>query len=294
MEIIGKVLGMNTSDGMINIAVGDKDKQIFNIKCLYEESDVFKIGRIYKFIVNEVIGERIHYQLVKSYDVEELEYSETDLILRGFLNSSPISLEESKEKVYEYINSIKNEVILGITKELVKKYEDKFFIYPAASKMHHSYVGGLAHHSIGMLKMADAFILNYPYLNKDYLYAGIILHDIGKIVELTGPQNTEYSLNGQLLGHLVIGAMEIASVAKELGFENCKETLILEHMLVSHHGQPLFGAAKKPATPEALVLWYIDTIDSKFRVLGDELAKTEVGSYTDHIGVLDKAKIYKV
>ena len=91
MEIIGKVLGMNTSDGMINIAVGDKDKQIFNIKCLYEESDVFKIGRIYKFIVNEVIGERIHYQLVKSYDVEELEYSETDLILRGFLNSSPIS-----------------------------------------------------------------------------------------------------------------------------------------------------------------------------------------------------------
>lgn len=294
MEIIGKVLGMNTSDSMINIAVGDNEKQIFNIKCSYEQSEMFKIGRIYKFSVDQFFGERISYQLKEAYDVENLNYVETDKILRGFLNSAPISLEQLKESVFEYINSIQNEVIHSITKELVNKYEEKFFIYPAASRMHHSYVGGLAYHSIGMLKMADAFIENYDYLNKDYLYAGIILHDIGKIIELTGPQNTEYSLNGQLLGHLVIGAMEIAQMAEKLGFKDFKEVLVLEHMLVSHHGQPLFGAAKKPATPEALVLWYIDTIDSKFRVLGEELAKTESGSYTDHIGVLDKAKIYKV
>lgn len=294
MEIIGKVLGMNTSDGMINIAVGDENKQIFNIKCSYEESGLFKIGKIYKFIVEQVIAERVSYQMIQAYDVDKLECDETDKILRSFLNSAPISLEESKDKVYEYINSIDNDIIKNITNSLVKQYEKEFFIYPAASKMHHSYVGGLAYHSIGMLKMADAFIENYPYLNKNYLYAGIILHDIGKIVELTGPQNTEYTLNGQLLGHLVIGAMEVDRVANELGYLGTKEVLVLEHMLVSHHGQPLFGAAKKPATPEALVLWYIDTIDSKFRVLGEELAKTEVDSYTDHIGVLDKAKIYKV
>ena len=294
MEIIGKVLGMNTSDGMINIAVGDSMKQIYNVKCSYDESNIFKIGRIYKLEVTQVLGERVSYQLVKAYDVEELNYNETDQILRSFLKVSPLSLDESKKQVYEYINSIDNNIIHQITKELVEEYHDKFFIYPAASKMHHSYVGGLAYHSIGMLKMADSFIMNYPYLNKDYLYAGIILHDIGKILELTGPQNTEYTLNGQLLGHLVIGAMEIARVANKLGFAGTKEVLLLEHMLVSHHGQPLFGAAKKPATPEALVLWYIDTIDSKFRVLGEELEKTEVDTFTEHIGVLDKTKIYKV
>ena len=294
MEIIGKVLGMNSSDGMINVAVSDPSKQIFNIKCSHEAASMFKIGRIYKFNVDQVFGERISYQLINAYDAENLDSVETDKILRSFLNTSPLSLEESKEKVYEYIEAIENDIIKAITMKLVKDYENKFFIYPAASKMHHSYVGGLAYHSIGMLKMADSFILNYPYLNKDYLYAGIILHDIGKIAELSGPQNTEYTLDGQLLGHLVIGALEIARVANELRFNGSKEVLLLEHMLVSHHGQPLFGAAKKPATPEALVLWYIDTIDSKFRVLGEELEKTNSGSFTDHIGVLDKSKIYKV
>ena len=76
-------------------------------------------------------------------------------------------------------------------------------------------------------------------------------------------------------------------------FENTKEALLLEHMLISHHGMPQYGSAKKPLTAEALVLWYIDTIDSKFRVLGDELKRTENGSFTESIGVIDKSKIYK-
>ena len=196
--------------------------------------------------------------------------------------------------VFNSINKIENKIIKEITIRLVEKYHDSFFIYPAASRMHHAYVGGLAYHSIGMLKLADGFIDNYPYLRRDYLYAGIILHDIGKAIELTGIQGTEYTLDGQLLGHLVLGALEINKMACKLGVEDTNEVRLLEHMLISHHGQPQFGAAKKPATPEALALWYIDTIDSKFRVLGEELEKTEFGSFTDTIGVLDKIKVYKV
>lgn len=97
-----------------------------------------------------------------------------------------------------------------------------------------------------------------------------------------------------MLGHLVLGAMEIELQAKELGYADKEEALMLEHMLISHHGQPQFGSAKKPMTAEALVLWYIDTIDSKFRVLGEELEKTQSGSFTDNIGVLDRTKIYKI
>lgn len=294
MKIIGKILGMNSSDNMINLSVGDDLKQVYNIKANYEDAANLKIGRVYTFEVQQQFGERLSYLLIEYKDVEELEFNDSDSILRQFFAASPMTLEESITKIYEYISLIDNEIIHNITKTLVDEYKEKFFIYPAASRMHHSYVGGLAHHCYGMLKMADAFIENYPYLDKNYLYSGIILHDIGKIRELSGPQNTEYTLNGQLLGHLVIGAMEISRVAVELGYSDSKEVLILEHMLVSHHGQPIFGAAKKPATAEALVLWYIDTIDSKFRVLGDELAKTNSGSYTENIGVLDKTKIYKV
>ena len=144
-----------------------------------------------------------------------------------------------------------------------------------------------------MLKIGDSFIANYPYLNKDYIYAGIILHDIGKIVELTGPVNTEYTVAGQLLGHLVIGAMEINQEAIRLGYENTDEVLHLCHLLVSHHGVPQFGSAKKPMTAEAWALWYIDTIDSKFRVLGEELAQTNNKDFTAPIGVLDRSKVYK-
>ncbi len=100
-------------------------------------------------------------------------------------------------------------------------------------------------------------------------------------------------MDGQLLGHLVIGALEISKMAEGLGYGNRPEVKMLEHMLISHHGQPQFGAAKRPITPEAIALWYIDTIDSKFRVLGEELQKTAPNSFTDTIGVLDKTKVYK-
>lgn len=293
MEIIGKVLGINTSDGMMNLLVVGAKKEQYNIKSPMVLSEVFLIGHIYQFIVDRVVAERVSYQIKEVYDVDQLEPEKSDMILRDFMAGSPLSLEESRTRIYENIEKIENEIIRTITKSLVDQYSDKFFIYPAATRMHHAYIGGLAYHCLGMIQMADSFMANYPYLKKDYLYAGILLHDIGKTIELTGPQNTEYTLSGQLLGHLVIGALEIEKVAASLGYENSKEVLLLKHMLISHHGQPQFGAAKKPCTPEALVLWYIDTIDSKFRVLGEELSKTEDGCYTDSIGVLDKMKIYK-
>ena len=293
MRIIGKITGMNTSDGLINLNVTDDKQAQLNIKTSISTGSDLLNGKIYVFEVERVIGERISHQLTSVTPVDELPLEERNVILRNFLPSASMSLEELKVCVFNYINRIDNAIIKEITVRLVEKYHDSFFIYPAASRMHHAYVGGLAYHSIGMLKLADGFIENYPYLRRDYLYAGIILHDIGKAIELTGIQGTEYTLDGQLLGHLVLGALEINKMACKLGVEEKNEVRLLEHMLISHHGQPQFGAAKRPATPEALALWYIDTIDSKFRVLGEELEKTEFGTFTDTIGVLDKIKVYK-
>ena len=119
------------------------------------------------------------------------------------------------------------------------------------------------------------------------------MHDIGKAIELDGVYNTSYTVEGQLIGHLVLGAIEIGNVAIKLGYEDKEEVMILEHMLISHHGMPQFGSAKKPMTAEALALWYIDTIDSKFRVLEVELAKVNEGEFTDNVSVIDKMKFYK-
>ena len=293
MLFVGKVSGINTSDGRLNILAQDKNKEQMNLK-LKGDSQIV-VGRVYAFEYDEVKGiERTSY-VVKSYkEVTELPLTLMNETLRDFYKSSPITLEYSETEINRYLSLIDNEKVKKVCEFLIFTYHDQFFTFPAATKMHHAYVGGLAYHSIGMLHMADSFIENYPYLNKDYVYAGIMLHDIGKAIELTGCVDTQYSLEGQLLGHLVIGAMEIEKAAEKLGFTGSKEILYLEHMLVSHHGLPQFGAARKPMTAEALCLWHIDTIDSKFRTLGEVLEETDSESYTDGIGVLDRAKIWKI
>ncbi|HRF70064.1 MAG: HD domain-containing protein [Anaeroplasmataceae bacterium] len=291
MKIIGKILGINTSDNMINLLIVDKDAIQWNIKT--EAVEQFTVGYVYVFEVQQIVGERVSYQLINYTSLNSLPMEQADEILRSFYPQAPVSLKEAQSIVYQVIADMKNQVVQDITKSLIDKFSFPYFLYPAATKMHHTYVGGLAYHSIGMLKLAKAFIDNYPYLNKDYLYAGILLHDLGKTRELSGVQASEYTLDGQLLGHLVIGALEISKMAERLGYSEAKEVKALEHMLISHHGQPQFGAAKRPMTPEAVALWYIDTVDSKFRVLGEELEKTKSSHFTDTIGVLDKIKIYK-
>lgn len=290
MEIIGKVIGMNSSDGLLNITVLDEAGLQQNIKTTLKENN-FLLGNVYSFTVEKIVKERISYHLQSYHLVASVQ--QEDAVLRSFYKAAPYDLATCKENIYHHLNQIENEIIHQITESLLLQHEDAYFVYPAATRMHHAYVGGLAYHTIGMLDLADTFLKNYPYLKRDYLYAGIILHDIGKIMELTGVQSTEYTLDGQLLGHLIMGALEIQKAAILLGFEEKEEVKLLEHMLISHHGQPQFGAAKRPITPEAVALWYIDTIDSKFRVLGEELEKTEAGQFTETIGVLEKIKIYK-
>ena len=293
MRIIGKISGINTSDSMINILVNDKDSNSYNLKITAEEGRKFVINDVYEFEVEVKEGERTQYYITGFKNILDFDFKCKNESLRSFYNAAPLSLEELDKMINDYINKLDNKVIKDITVKLINKYHDDYFLYPAALKMHHAYIGGLAYHCASMLKLADGVINAYPYLNKDYIYAGIMLHDIGKIRELSGIVAPEYSVEGQLIGHLVLGAMEIREMAKELGYQGKEEVMLLEHMLISHHGMPQFGSAKKPMTAEALVLWYVDTIDSKLRVLETELEKTEEGKFTDSIGVLDKQKMFK-
>ena len=268
------------------------DYIVFHQFSLFSTALIAKRKQEFEVEVKEDV--RTTYNILSYKNVDEFDFKKKDTALREFFEKSPISLDDSEKEINDYINKIDNKILKDITLNLIKKHHDDYFLYPAAARMHHAYVGGLAHHSIGMLHLADGFINAYPYLNKDYLYAGIILHDIGKTKELTQIIAPEYSKEGQLLGHLVMGAMEISEMATELGYKDTDEALVLEHMLISHHGQPLFGSAKKPMVAEAIALWLIDTTDSKLRVLGSELDKIEDGEFTQQIGVLDKLKVYKI
>lgn len=294
MIIDGIITTTNTNDDFINLVVKTASNVMYNIKAKKEVGEVLKLNHVYEFSVTVSEGVRTKYILEDVKDVSLMDSDKRDLILRQFMRHKDVSLPDSKTTLYSYIEKIDNEVLRNITKTLIDRHLIDFLTYPGGTRIHHSFLGGLAYHTLTMLKIADSMLQIYPYLKKDYLYAGIILHDLGKIYEFSDVQNPEFSLDGQMLGHLVIGAMKITEVAKDLGYENKEETLVLKHIVIAHHGQLQYGSARRPLTAEALLIWYLDTIDSKFQVIGDELAKTRPGTFTESIPVLDKMRLYKV
>lgn len=206
------------------------------------------------------------------------------------------SAQKSKEELYEelspYIFEIVNPNIQRITRHLLKQHREAFLVYPAATKNHHDYVSGLLDHVVSMLRLGKAIAELYPSLNKDLLYAGIILHDVGKVVELSGPVGTVYTPTGNLLGHITIMVNEIAMAAKELGIEG-EEVVLLQHMVLSHHGKEEWGSPKRPMLKEAEILHYIDNIDARMNMLDRALSKAEPGEFTERLFPLDNRQFYK-
>ena len=206
------------------------------------------------------------------------------------------SAAKSKEVLYEelmeFFFEMENPHIQRITRHLLKKHETAFLTYPAATRNHHDYVSGLIDHVVAMLKLGKSLATLYPSLNKDLLYAGIILHDIGKVIELSGPVGTQYTVEGNLIGHISIMVNEISKAADELEITG-EEVMLLQHMVLSHHGKEEWGSPKRPMLKEAEILHYIDNIDAKMNMLDRALSKTKAGEFSERIFPLDNRSFYK-
>lgn len=219
--------------------------------------------------------------------------SATDTVtISDFLATAPVSKEEMMDKVTQYIFEMKNANMQRITRHLLKKYQHAFFEYPAATKNHHEFVSGLAFHVVSMLDLAKAIAGLYPSLDKDLLYAGIILHDLGKVKELSGPISTSYTVEGNLIGHISIMVDEIGKAAEELSI-NGEEVMVLKHLVLSHHGKAEWGSPKPPLIKEAEILHYIDNIDAKMNMLDRALERVKPGEFTERVFALDNRSFYK-
>lgn len=212
--------------------------------------------------------------------------------LSDFLQTAPIGIDEMTGKITQYIFDMKNPSIQRITRHLLKKYEKAFFEYPAATKNHHEFVSGLSFHVVSMLDLAKAIANLYPSLDQDLLYAGVILHDLGKVMELSGPISTTYTVEGNLLGHISIMVNEIGKAADELNISG-EEILVLQHLVLSHHGKAEWGSPKPPMIKEAEILHYIDNIDAKMNMLDRALERVKPGEFSDRIFALDNRSFYK-
>lgn len=295
-SFFGKVENCNQGDTWANINLILEDGQRQNVKLEPSFLDSFSLNKVYYFnTVCKIREDKLYLWVIDAKNVFEAVagLNELDNVLKNFYEYAPLSPEELKNRINGYISEITNPTISLLLKAIYTKNEQEFYLFPAATKFHHAFLSGLAYHTYTMLKMAKPFLDVYPILNRDLLYAGIILHDMGKISELSEALGAEYTLRGHLIGHMVLESNEIEKEASRLGISDCEEVLLLNHMVISSHGNPLFGAAKKPMLPEALLLWYLDTIDSKFSVITSEFENTNDCEFTSPIAVLEKGKMYK-
>ena len=167
---------------------------------------------------------------------------------------------------------------------------------PAAKQLHHAWLGGLLEHIVSLLTLADRVAPHYPLVHRDLLLTGVILHDIGKIRELSWDIGFDYTLEGVLLGHISIGASLAERTMDALpGFPPKLKTLVL-HLILSHHGKLEFGSPKLPMTPEALALSFLDDLDAKMQAMAAEFERSEregkaPDEFTNKVWALDQRQL---
>ena len=215
--------------------------------------------------------------------------------LSALVAAAPRPADEMLDEILAIVEAMENPVLKAITSEMLRRASEKLPYYPAAQSMHHAERSGLLHHLTDMLRVAQALLPCYPYLDRDLLLSGVILHDLGKLTEMVSDplgNVSEYSKEGLLLGHLVTGVAEVRDAARELGYPPDEEyALLLEHMIISHHGVPEYGSPRRPLFPEAEVLSQLDDLDAKLNEMRSALERTPRGEFSDRIFALDR-RIY--
>lgn len=208
---------------------------------------------------------------------QEGEYDPVD-----YIPTSKRDIQEMFGELLTYVNSIKNPYLSQLTKSFFvedKEFVKKFMYHSAAKSVHHSFMGGLVEHTLGVVKMCDYLALNYPFLNRDILITGALFHDLGKVEELSDFPENDYTDDGQLLGHIFIGAEMLGARIRTIPNFPYKLSAQLRHCILAHHGELEYGSPKKPATAEALALSFADNTDAKLQTVrevlenGDEKAE---------------------
>lgn len=198
------------------------------------------------------------------------------------------------EAIHSAVDQIEHPGLAKLFEQLFadEEFVERFQTSPAGKRWHHGYIGGLLEHVASMTTLAVQLTEHYPQLNRDLLISGAVLHDIGKLQELRSDTTIDYTVEGRLLGHIVLGVQFVDGVAKQIE-ELDKETRVqLLHLILSHQGTRENSSPVEPMTREAFALYYLDELDAKLNALGRELAKLSAGPFTEHIRLLNRM-LYK-
>ena len=211
-----------------------------------------------------------------------------------YVASSEYSGESMFNKLHSTAEAFTDKDISNIVIYILDKYKDKLLYWPAAFKLHHAMRGGLLYHTLSIVKLAQNLCSIYPFVDMDLLVGGAILHDIAKTDEFevtTSGIASGYTNEGNLIGHLAKGAIIIEAAANEIGTpENVK--VLLQHMVLSHHGEPEFGAAVRPQFIEAELLSELDMMDARIYEMAEAVFATDKDAFSNRLWALDNRKLF--
>ena len=283
------VKGVPYLDFLLSDAAGEINAKLWD----YKESihGKFDAGDFIK-----VRGTLSVYNGTDQFRIERIRFvnEDDDVDIADYVPAAEYSGRMMLDKLYSYVDSMKDEELQKLTRAILADNEENLLFWPAAYKLHHAIRGGLLYHTLSIVKLASAVARLYPAVDRDLLLAGAILHDICKIDEfdVNGVGIVKnYSVKGELIGHLVMGAMEIERKAKELGVSD-ETAMLLEHMIISHHGTPEFGAAVRPMFLEAEILSELDTLDATVYEITNAVSAVEDHGFSQRQWALDNRKLF--
>jgi len=265
--VVKQIKPKKTGEPYIAVTLGDRTGQIEakmwdnvdEVLDAFDQDDFIKV----KGLINKY---KNRFQLT-IHKLRKLGESEIDFA--DYLPKTTKDIDQLWQALATFVASLQNPHLRSLVQafmadpEIATAYRNA----PAAKTLHHAYIGGLLDHVVSLFRSCDLICKNYPQINRDLLLTGAFLHDIGKIHELTYNRSFSYTHRGQLLGHMII-ELEMLQAKLPLvpGFPDELKTLV-EHLIISHHGEYEFGSPKLPMFPEALVLHYLDDLDSKMEAM---------------------------
>ena len=246
--------------------------------------------------VIKVRGGTLEYNGRLQLRVEKLRAVEPgdDVDMTMLTACAPDSPEDMLAEINAALDGMQSDSLRKIVRQMLAMRADKLAYYPGAQRIHHAERSGLLHHTTGMLRLAQAILPLYPYLNADLVIAGVIAHDVCKTDEMDSDELgvvRDYSERGLLLGHLVMGVELIGQAAEAVGVTG-EPVVLLQHMMLAHHGEAEYGSPRPPMFAEAELLHWIDLIDARMFQMHATTEKLNPGVFSDKVWSLDR-RLYK-
>ncbi len=211
-----------------------------------------------------------------------------------FVPSADCDPQAMLDTLLSIVHGFEDAELKKLVLEVYSRYKNELLYVPAAFKLHHAMRGGLLYHVLSIVRLAEGVCNVYPFADRELLISGAMLHDIAKISEFSLNKSglvDDYSVRGNLLGHIPMGAMLIDNIAKEIGISE-ETAMLIEHMILSHHGSPEYGAAVRPMFLEAELLSELDLMDSRVYEIAHAVEPLEKGSFSSRQWALDNVKLY--